>query len=303
MANLAKGYCLSAIDCISGENIGMCRYWVSGLLLLLALSDSLAVAAERPAVQLASRFSAAPLAEIQTYFISEKYDGVRGFWTGQQMLSRSGRVIPVPDWFTASFPNVPLDGEIWLGRGRFNEVSALVRRHYSQDDPLWQQVKFMVFDLSGNNAPFGERYKHLGQWVDASPYLQIVPQFKVNSLQQLDTLLAQYVADGAEGLMLHHRDAHYQQGRSRDLIKLKLEYDAEATVIGHIPGKGKYTGMLGALQVIGDNGKQFNLGTGFSDAERRMPPPIGAVITYRYRGLTANGLPRFASFLRIRAAQ
>jgi DNA ligase-1 len=40
------------------------------------------------------------------------------------------------------------------------------------------------------------------------------------------------------------------------------------------------------------------IGTGFSDADRQQPPAIGQRVTYTYRGLTAGGVPRFASYLR-----
>jgi DNA ligase-1 len=48
------------------------------------------------------------------------------------------------------------------------------------------------------------------------------------------------------------------------------------------------------------DGVVFRLGTGFSDAVRKNPPAVGATVTYRYRELTKNGVPRFASFLRER---
>ena len=82
--------------------------------------------------------------------------------------------------------------------------------------------------------------------------------------------------------------------------RLKAYFDSEAVVIAHLPGKGKFTGMLGALKVVTPQGKEFSIGTGFSNAQRQNPPAIGATVTYRYHGFTKNGLPRFASFLRQR---
>ena len=100
--------------------------------------------------------------------------------------------------------------------------------------------------------------------------------------------------------MLHRRSARYRAGRSDDLMKYKPHEDAEAQVIAHLPGKGKYAGMLGALQVRMPDGRRFRLGTGFTDAQRAAPPPVGVWVTYRYNGYTASGLPRFARFMRIR---
>ena len=81
---------------------------------------------------------------------------------------------------------------------------------------------------------------------------------------------------------------------------MKRYDDAEAVVVGHLPGKGRLAGMLGALLVEMPDGRRFRLGTGFSDEERREPPLLGATVTYQYFGKTRNGLPRFASLLRIR---
>jgi len=83
------------------------------------------------------------------------------------------------------------------------------------------------------------------------------------------------------------------------LRKLKPMPDEEARVIAHLPGKGRHAGRMGALLLVLPDGQQFALGTGFSDAQRADPPPVGAVVTYRYRDRTPRGLPRFASFLRV----
>jgi DNA ligase-1 len=56
---------------------------------------------------------------------------------------------------------------------------------------------------------------------------------------------------------------------------------------------------LGSLRVRTADGREFSLGTGFSDQQRQTPPAIGKTVTYRYRGFTSSGLPRFASFLRV----
>jgi len=100
--------------------------------------------------------------------------------------------------------------------------------------------------------------------------------------------------------MLRRGNSLVTAGRSNDLLKVKRYQDAEAVVVAHLPGEGKFEGMLGSIRVERDDGRQFRIGTGFSDAERRNPPPVGAMITYKHFGYTSTGLPRFASFLRLR---
>lgn len=253
-----------------------------------------------PALMLASRWR--DELDPSAYWVSEKLDGVRAYWDGHRLLFRSGRVISAPAWFVAGLPAVPLDGELWLGRGRFEALSGLVRRD-TIDEPTWRQVRYLIFDLPAAPGSFDQRLQRLQALVvtAGASWLQAVPQFRVADKPALAAMLARVVAAGGEGLMLHHDGAHWQPGRSEALLKLTPFLDAEARVLGHLPGKGKHLGVLGALEVESVDGRRFRLGTGFSDAERRDPPPVGSVVTYRYRELTDKGLPRFPVFLRVRA--
>jgi len=131
-------------------------------------------------------------------------------------------------------------------------------------------------------------------------WLLPVPQQRLPDEAALQARLAEVAAAEGEGLMLHHRQAPYRPGRSAHLLKLKMHEDAEARVVDHLPGKGKYEGMLGALLVERADGTRFRLGTGFTDAQRADPPPPGTWVTYRHDGFTTKGLPRFARFLRVR---
>ena len=246
---------------------------------------------------------------LDDYWVSEKLDGVRAYWNGENFISRKGNVYPAPDWFTNVLPKTPLDGELWLGQGKFEELSGIVRRQ-SPGDSDWQNVKFMVFDLPVANSnvttnrasPFDERLKQLRKIISDlnAEHIHLVAQYKVQTQEALMKKLDDVVEQGGEGLMLHLGTSFYKGGRSNDLLKVKKYEDAEAVVIAHMPGQGKYLGMLGALLVETTDKKRFKIGTGFSDEERQNPPAIGELITYKYYGLTSNGLPRFASFMRIR---
>jgi len=236
--------------------------------------------------------------------VSEKLDGVRAFWDGQVLRFRSGRPIAAPDWFIAALPAVALDGELWLGRGRFDEVSGIVRRAKPVEAD-WHQVTYRVFDLPGASEPFGERSARLQAVLAQAqqPWLQAVPQQRVTDAQALQALLKTTVQAGGEGLVLHRADALWSPGRSDNLLKLKLVPDDDARVVAHLPGKGRLRGRLGALLLELPNGQRFALGSGFTDAQRADPPPVGSLVTYRYRDHTPSGLPRFASFLRVRSPE
>ena len=239
--------------------------------------------------------------DVTQYLVSEKYDGVRALWDGKNLFFRSGNIVNAPEWFKAKLPKQKLDGELWLGRERFEELSGMVKKNPPNDDE-WRQLSYMIFELPDEPETYAGRYKKIVDLIKHInwPQLKAVEQVRIAdraSLQQkMDTLVKQ----GGEGLMLHLADAPYITGRSDVLLKLKPAMDTEAKVIGHIAGKGKYTGMLGALEMQTPQGKRFRIGTGFSDALRKNPPAIGSIITYKYNGLTKKGVPRFASYLRVR---
>jgi DNA ligase-1 len=212
-----------------------------------------------------------------------------------------GNVIAAPAWFIARLPSLPLDGELWIARGHFERLSSAVRRTMPQDDE-WRQIKYMVFELPDAPGTFAARYEQIQQIVNQAnfPQLVAVEQFRLSDNPSMRRKLDEIVRAGGEGLMLHRADSPYGTGRSDDLLKLKPLDDAEATVIGYVAGRGKNTGKMGALQVETGDGKRFYIGTGFTDAVRANPPPIGTVITFTYRGITKNGIPRFANYLRTR---
>jgi len=252
-----------------------------------------------PALMLAEVYH--PDVDLGAYWVSEKLDGVRGYWDGKQLWTRSGLAIDAPEWFTHGWPVIPMDGELWGGRGQFEATSATVRSGRSSEAG-WRRLRFMVFDLPGMAVNFDTRKAALAERLTPppSPWLAAVPQVKLADAAALQQMLAAVVADGGEGLMLHRGDRPYRAGRSDDLLKLKPDDDAEAKVVGHLPGQGKYSGQLGALLVETSDGRRFRIGSGFTDAQRAAPPAIGSWVTYRYNGLTDQGLPRFARFLRVR---
>ncbi len=262
----------------------------------LLASDS--VANMQP-VALAEMYNAS--IEVSQYWVSEKLDGVRAIWDGQQLFTRGGNLIYAPDWFTDKLPDTAIEGELWAGRGNYHLVQQTVL-DTSPNDEAWKSIKLMLFDMPNASGIYQHRYTNLINLVNGLD-LDHVNYIEHKPIASEDELLRQLtIIDGSfgEGLMLRKIDSLYNPRRSSDLIKLKTYQDAEARVIGYRSGNGKYEGKIGSLLVQLESGTQFYIGSGFSDNQRKEPPQIGTIITFRYNGFTHKGIPKFARFLRER---
>lgn len=239
------------------------------------------------------------------YYISEKLDGIRAIWNGENLVSRNGNVFPAPQWFKDIFPkDVKLDGELWLGRKQFEQTSSIIRS--GSMDKGWNKVSFMTFDIPDPKAGLvEERWDKLRVVVRKTnhPQLQLVQQIKCEGMAQLMKLLDIVTSLGSEGLMLRKPKSRYEPKRSSTLLKLKKFLDAEAKVTGHVAlvsGGIEMPGVMGALECKLPNGIDFKVGTGFNDIQRRNPPAIGSTITFKYQELGVNGKPRFPVYIGVR---
>jgi DNA ligase-1 len=227
------------------------------------------------------------------WLLSEKFNGRRAEFDGKVLRSSSGAVIAAPPAFLKNLPPIPLDGELWVGRGEgcLQEVGSIVSRDVP--DERWAKVKFLVFDLPDPSAgTFLERHRIVQRALRTPPaHVKLVPYVECRNREHLDAEFAKIVKLKGEGIMLRHPENVYERKRVRTLLKYKKFFDAEATVIGHQPGEASFKGMLGALICKLDNGVTFEIGTGLSHADRRKPPRIGSRITFSYQELSRDGVP------------
>ncbi len=234
------------------------------------------------------------------WWLSEKLDGVRAYWDGQQFMSRGGHRYIAPEWFTRGLPNTPLDGELWVGRKQFQRTVSIVRR--SDAPESWREVRFLIFDAPAMAQPFEQRQEAVTALVltHQPPFALGLAQSVCRGAEHLTQELDRIEVLGGEGLMLRQPASLYEPRRSSTLLKVKRFLDCDAVVIGHEPGKGRHKGRLGALLVQLPSGIPFACGTGLSDAQRERPPAIGETITVKYQELTNGGVPRFPVFAGVR---
>lgn len=234
------------------------------------------------------------------WYMSEKLDGVRAYWNGAELLSRRGNAFAAPVWFTADFPPFELDGELWSARGEFEDIASITAR--DRPHPGWKRISYNIFEVPNAAGDFDARLGKLRHYLAQHPArpIRIIPQIPCRDREHLQTQLAAVEAKGGEGLVVRNPRLPYLSGRSDVALKVKSFDDMEGKVVGYRPGKGKFDGKTGALQVEIAGGIRFYIGSGLKDRERERPPPLGSIVTFKHHGFTRQGIPRFASFLRIR---
>lgn len=267
-----------------------------GTILAAPVADTKKVTA--PPVLLAHTYT--PDIDPTGYIMSEKLDGVRAWWDGENFISRLGNVYHAPDWFKEGLPCVVLDGELWMGRKMFQQCVSVVRRQDKSDD--WTSIEYVVFDAPKAPGVFMDRIKYATDLLLELPeaHATLLAQTVCKGPAHLKKYLKQIEDRGGEGVMLRQADSLYEEGRSNTLLKVKSFMDDEAVIVAHEPGKGKHKGRVGALVVKLKNGTQFSVGTGLSDKEREQPPAVGETITFRYQELSNTGVPRFPSYVGVR---
>ena len=206
--------------------------------------------------------------------MSEKFDGIQGRWDGRTLTMRSGRRIIAPADFLAELPACPVVGELWMGRGTFQECQSAVLS--KSPDSRWSDVRLMVFESAGRFQP--------------SKRVRLVQQYQPRGVRAFAEAI---IAKRGEGAVIRDGLSFY---------KIMGLEETEPRIVGYEGGKGRFSGLVGAF-VVRSKGVTFKIGTGIPDDLRHQPPPLGAVITYAFEGVTRGGAPRFPRFIRERHDQ
>jgi len=228
------------------------------------------------------------------WWMSEKLDGVRAIWDGKQLLTRTGKIFHAPDWFLKGLPkNKMLDGELWEGRGLFQQTVGKVRAYESD----WRGVKYLVFDVITNEI-LESRFGILKK-LNLPAHVQIVKQYRCQNRCHLSEFEDSIIDMGGEGIMLREPESFYEHKRSKSMLKVKRFQTQEAIVIDYEKGKGRNQRCIGAL-ICRFGQKLIKIGTGLNDELRRTPPAIGTRVTFSFFELTSKDMPRFPSFVACR---
>ena len=262
--------------------------------LIISLLFTISLFAQKPNLLLLKTYKDQ---NITGWVMSEKLDGIRAYWSGKELLFRSGRVIHAPKWFTKNYPPFPIDGELWTKRADFEKISSIVRDKIPNEKE-WKQIKHYIFEVPNAKGGLLERLKKVEPY--EGKIIKLIPQISIKNKKHLQTFLKEIEQKRGEGVVVRDPNAPYIAKRTSKALKVKSFLDKECKIIGYNRGHGKLKDMMGSLTCQMDNNVTFKIGSGFSLEERKNPPAIGSVITFKYKEMTKYGKPRFPVFLRVR---
>lgn len=170
--------------------------------------------------------------EVKNWVMSEKLDGIRGYWTGKQLLTRKGKKINAPIWFIDNFPNFELDGELWSKREDFENIQSIVMD--KEPTSKWDEISYNIFEVPNANGDFLERLKKAENWFEKHPnsYVKIIKQIEVKNKNHLNEFLEEVISKNGEGIIVKDPSKKYHTGRSPHILKVKKAQDMEGTIVG-----------------------------------------------------------------------
>lgn len=235
--------------------------------------------------------------DLTGWWMSEKLDGVRAYWDGKQFLSTGYNIYHAPDWFTAGLPSHPLDGELWVARGNFQDAPDIAKSQGIPD--RWKELKYLIYDVPEAGGPFEERMKFLANALPKwkSPYAELVEHTVCQNNDHVREELERITDLKGEGLMVRKPGSQYEWAESSTILKIKKFLDMEVIVDDYEPGEGRHEGRVGALWVKLSTGVKCKVGTGLKDKDRDNPPAKGSIITVKYQNLTPDGSLRFPVYV------
>ncbi len=233
---------------------------------------------------------------ITGWVMSEKLDGIRAYWDGKKLLTRSGKIIHAPIWFTKDYPHFEIDGELWTKRGDFENISSIVRDKIP--GKKWKDIRHYIFEVPNSEGGLFQRLSKVKPY--EGKYIKIIPQINIKDKNHLKIFLKKIESKKGEGVVVRDPKSPYINKRTSKVLKVKTFHDSECTVIGYKEGKGKFKNLVGSIICKLLNGTEFKVGSGLTVKDRKNPPKIGAMITFKYKEFTKYGKPRFPVYLRVR---
>ena len=244
-------------------------------------------------------------------FVQPKLDGVRALFYNGKFYSRNGNEFYDLDHIKEELQscNWILDGELYTGEIKFEELVGLIKRQTKTDADKKhaEKIKYIVYDLVDPNDTFSTRHYNVNQFFDEKVLIHAQPLMteECKSVEEMKKFHDKYVKMGYEGCIIRNKKGLYQEkDRSNDLLKYKEFKDDEFGIVDYKCGTGKDDNAVIWICKTKD-GKEFSARPeGPAEIRRKMyrngKQYIGKLLTVKYQNLSKDGIPRFPIGLTIR---
>lgn len=250
---------------------------------------------------------------ISDYLVSEKLDGVRGFWDGKRLYSKNENLYYPPDDFVKNFPPFAIDGELYCD-AEFEDIISDVKKS------KFQCVKLYVFEVPNQKGNLEQRLQVLKDYLKIYPNdnIKIIPQLNFKNKDEFFKYFDDITKNGAEGVVLHKKDTDFDTKKGDNIIKFKKYFDDECVItkinytknlLKNYECKWDIKNAQKALKTKKQkelfNSKKneqyiIKIGSGFNKDHRENPLSIGTKITIKYYKISKNLKPIHAVFIRVR---
>ncbi|MGL5934581.1 MAG: hypothetical protein ACRCZI_03045 [Cetobacterium sp.] len=255
-----------------------------------------------------------PKEEWAKWYLEPKFDGARLIYHRGKFISRTGKPLhnlehiaealkPLSDTWT-------LDGEVY---GTDWATTMSVARS-SKTTKAGNGLKFAVFDVLTNDEwkdqgciwSLETRRRQLQMIWAPNEHSHLVPQATVEDYEQFSIYHEDNLTTGCDGTVLKLKDSLYEFKRTKTWLKVKPVETFDCVVVGWKAGTGKYSGVLGALEIRPEEGGPTSFCSGMSDAQRydwavKLAGIMGKTVEVQARGVHKSGRLIEPRFIRIRA--
>jgi len=229
------------------------------------------------------------------WYICCKSGGVRCYWNGTKLLSKTLKAYSVPEQFTKDFPKAFLDVELFMQSGSSDDVSEILRKNKCEIKD-WKKLHVSVLDAPGLELPFSERLLKMKQVFEDidSPYISLC-EYKIcknrdSLMKKLETVK---MKEESTSLILLDPDNMYEEGKSNTMFEIVVTQQEGAEVVGYEKGRSN-NGKITKLEVINAHGVKFSIGLGLTDKIKKNPPEIGSIVKFSFQGINKSGVPKKA---------
>lgn len=177
--------------------------------------------------------------------------------------------------------------------------------YLNSDDSDPDKVVIVIWDVVGiddyNNRKSAEDYSErfnlvekIVEYVD-TPHIQVVDSRLCSTTQDVIDHFVEARSKGLEGTVVKSPKLKWKDGKVKDGLKLKNEFECEMKIVG-FQEHSKRSGQIGAIFVESEDGiVKCKVGSGLTDAQRKkffltQNEMIGKIVTVRGNDLVTNEL-------------